>query len=274
MHIIPWPPSNVPKSLYYDNFTVNTMQGADTVTRNPSYHLHQITGTLAYPLGNLKLGLNLHNQFHSFQDIIVYQTFDRLDKTFYVLRVQPGAIYEWKDLNLGLAVTPPAKKEMDIKYANYDVTLPLKVSAGANYAYTNNKFLAEAEWEQFSAMSSSFDDRLTLRLGYEKRIRDVIYRAGLTSVPAVYQGAYKLPVLETTNQEQLLWWQNVSRGGYIEKTDQLYLTAGFTYHFKGGRLTLGLMQDVLGKVPTTQFAMALGFNLETLKGRKFLLFEK
>ncbi len=265
---------NVPKSLYYDNFSVDLMQGADVVTRYPSYHLHQITGTLAYPIRNFRLGLNLHNQFHSFNDIIVFQTFDRIDKTFYVLRIQPGILYQWNDLNLGLAVTLPVKTEMDVKYLNYDVTLPLKISGGASYQYTNNRFLAEAEWEQFSEMSSAFDDRLTLRLGYEKRIRDVIYRAGLTSVPAVYKGAYRLPVLETTNPEQLRWWQNVPRGGYIGDTSQLYLTAGFTYNFKGGRLTLGLMQDVLGKVPTTQFAMALGFDLETLKGRKFLIFDK
>lgn len=265
---------NVPKSLYYDNFTVEIGQGADAVTRYPNYHLHQITATLAGSIGKFGLGLNLHNQFHTFDDMIVYQTFDRIDNTFYILRIQPGIMYKWKDYSFGAALTAPSTKKMDAKYVDYDVTLPLKISAGAAYAFTNNKLLAGLDWEQFSAMSDRFKDRLTLKIGYEKRIRDVTYRLGLNSVPSVFQGAYRLPVLETENQQQLQWWSNTPRGGYIEDTDQLYATAGFTYNFKGGKITLGLMRDVLNHVPTTQFAMSMGFNLETLKGRKFLIFDK
>ena len=265
---------NVPKSIYYDNFTVEIGQGADAVTRYPKYVLHQVTGTVSYPLGNWRLGLNLQNQLHAFEDITVFHTFERLDKVYYVARLQPGVFYKWNDLSCGAAFSLPTSTKMDIRYVEYDVTLPLKISAGANYEYTNNKFLAELEWEQFSEMSDRFDDRLTLKLGYEKRIRDITYRAGLNSVPGIFTGAYRLPLLETENIEQLHWWYAVPRGGYIDDTDELYLTAGFSYNFKGGKISFGLMQDVIGKVSTTQFAMSMGFDLETLKGRKFLLFDK
>jgi len=265
---------NVPKSLYYDNFTVEIGQGADAVTRYPNYYLHQVTATLAGSVGKLNLGLNLHNQLHVFEDMVVFQTFDRIDRTFYVLRIQPGVLYQWENVNLGAAFMPAVKTSMDAKYVDYNVTLPMKISMGACVEYTNNKFLAEMDWEQFSKMSDRFNDRLTLKLGYEKRVRDVTYRIGLNSMPGVYKGAYKLPVLETTNQEQLHWWTDVPRGGYIDDTDQLYATAGFTYYFKGGKIALGLMRDLLDNVPVTQFAMSMGFNLETLKGRKFLIFDK
>jgi hypothetical protein len=81
-------------------------------------------------------------------------------------------------------------------------------------------------------------------------------------------------VHQTSNPEEVLWWQDVPRGGHIGKTDQLYATGGFTYNFKGGKLSMGLMRDVLGNVETTQLSMAMGFNLDTLKGRKFLIFDK
>lgn len=93
-------------------------------------------------------------------------------------------------------------------------------------------------------------------------------------MPGVYSGAYRLPVNESENPEVTQWWDVVPRGGYIDNTDQLYATCGFTYSFKGGELTLGVMRDLLGNVPATQFATSLGFDLETLKGKKFLIIDK
>lgn len=265
---------NVPKAIVYDDFTVNIGQNADAVTRYPSYHLHQITATIAKEVNNLKLGLNLHQQLHQFKDIIVYQTFDRVDKTYYIVRMQPGLQYQWKNIVIATSVTPPTETEMDIRYEVYDVTLPLKVSGGIKAEFDNNTIYADMDWEQFSIMDKEFKDRLILKGGFEKRIRNFTYRAGLMSFPGVYKGYYKLPVLETSNIEQLQWWSAVPRGGRIANTDQLYLTAGYTYHFGGGKLVMGVMRDILDNVPVTQFSMAVGFNLETLKGKKFLIFDK
>jgi hypothetical protein len=265
---------NVPKSIVYDDFTVNIGQGADSVVRYPSYYLHEFTATLAGNLGHFSLGLNLHNQLHSFSDIQVFQTFDRVDKTFYVLRIQPGIIYRWNSFNFGAAFTPQTSRKMDIKYAVYDVTLPNKLSAGLSYGFANNLLLAEAEWEQFSSMDSRFKDRLTLKAGIEKRVRKFTYRCGVMSLPGVFSGAYRLPVWVPPSPDDVIAWQHIPRGGQIGRTDQIYATGGFTYNFKGGKLSMGLMRDVLGNVKTTQVSMSMGFNLETLKGRKFLIFDK
>ncbi len=265
---------NVPKSVVYDDFTVEIAQGAGIVTRYPSYYLHQITATLADRIGPVRIGLNLHSQLHQFRDVTVFQTFERIDKTWYVFRVQPGVFYRGDKVRLGAAFQFPAKRRMDIGYEMYEVTLPWKLNAGVTYEFLNNKLLAEAEWEQCSAMAAEFEDRLSLKAGLEKRIRNVTYRIGLASFPGVFEGAYRLPVRETTDAEQLLWWSSVDRGGLIEDTGQLYGTLGFTYHLKGGKLALGVMRDLLDNVPTTRVSMALGFDLEAFKGKKFLIFDK
>lgn len=265
---------NVPKSVVYDNYVIYIAQDRDFIQRYPAYYLHQITTTLAGSLGKLRLGLNFHQQFHQFKDITVYNTFDRLDKTFYVIRLQPGVYYKTGNLSMGATVTPPTSKTMDIKYAEYDVTLPMQVTGGVSYKYDNNAFYGDIDWEQFSKMSSAFDDRLTLKAGYEKRVRNTTYRCGIISMPGVYRGAFRLPVDLTAKEKLNAWWSDMPRGGYIGKTDQLYATAGFTYFFKGGELSLGLISDLLGNVSTTQFATSLGFNLDTFKGKKFLIFDK
>ena len=265
---------NMPKSLVYDIFSMEINQGNGEVLRYPAYYLHQFTGTLAYGMGDFKLGLNLQNQLHSFQDITVFNTFDRIDKVFYTFRLQPGILYNRENLHLGAALTLPSSRRMDIKYLEYDVKLPLQITGGAAYQFGNNRLSADLDWEQFSTMSDRFSDRLSFRAGYEKRIRNFTYRAGVMSFPGVYSGAYRLPLYESDGGEQDLWWSNVDRGGIIKDTDQLYATAGFTYYFKGGKLVMGAMRDVLNHVPTTLVSMSLGFNLETLKRRKFPIFDK
>ena len=264
---------NVPKSVVYDSYVIPYNQGNNFIQRYPSYYLHQITTTVAGNIGNLKLGLNVHQQLHQFRDIAVYQTFDRLDKVFYVVRLQPGLFYQTGQVGFGATITAPTKTTMNIKYTEYDVTLPMQVTAGVSYHYITNSLYADIDWEQCSQMSSAFKDRLTIKAGYEKLIRKITYRCGIISMPGVYSGAYRLPIYDPENQENVPWWDNISHGGYIDKTDQLYATFGFTYTFKGGELSLGLMRDVLGNVPNTQFATSLGFNLETFKGKKFLIID-
>jgi hypothetical protein len=264
---------NVPKSVVYDSWIIPIDQGNDFVQRYPSYYLHQLTTTIAGNIGNLRLGLNIHQQLHQFTDIAIFQTFDRVDKVFYDVRIQPGVFYQTGQFGLGATVTAPTKTTMDVKYAEYDVTMPMQVTAGASFHSINNSLYADLEWEQFSKMSSRFDDRLTLKGGFEHLVRNTIYRLGVISMPGVYTGAYRLPVSTPDEDAALIWWKKIPRGGFIKNTDQLYLTAGFSYYFKGGEISLGIMRDVLGNVPTTQFATSIGFNLDTLKGKKFLMID-
>jgi len=259
---------NVPKSLVYDNFAIETMQGNDEIIRYPAYYLHQFTTTVAGSIGDFRLGLNLQQQIHHFKDILVIYSFDRIDKAFYVFRVQPGVFYKKGSFRFGASFMPESQKKMDIRYRVYNVKLPMKFAAGMAYLFNSNGLFLETEWEQFSRMSSAFEDRLTLKAGIEKRVRNITYRAGVVSAPGVFEGAYKLPVYETENPGATYNWQAISQGAYLDKSDQLFVTIGFTHYFKGGELTLGLGKDFMSDVPVTQFASALSFNLETLKGKK------
>jgi len=93
------------------------------------------------------------------------------------------------------------------------------------------------------------------------------------SMPGVFEGDYLLPQKPNATSNDTMWWNALNPGGTIDNTDQLYLTFGYTYYFKGGRLTLSAARDVLNNVPTTQIAMALAFNAEAIKGKKFLFID-
>lgn len=265
---------NVPKSIVYDAFSVEIGAGLGAVTRNPTYYLHQFTTTLAGKTGNLRYGINLHQQLHQFKDITVIYSFARLDETYYILRIQPGIVYKWNNINLGASFMPQTARKMDIGFLYYKTMLPWKVNTGLSAEFNNNRISIDAEWEEFSRMDAKFKDRFTVKGGVEKRIRNVTYRIGLASLLGVYEGEYILPQRNVVTPADTMWWGVVPKGGTIEKTDQINATIGFSYHFKGGKISMGLMRDLLGNVPSTQFAMALGFNLETLKGKKFLIFDK
>jgi len=264
---------NIPKSVVYDAYDIYYGQGMGFVSRNPTYYLHQFTATLSGKTGNFKYGLNVQQQLHQFNDIIVFYTFDRVDKTYYVVRWQPGLLYTYKNYRVGLTFLAPAEKKMDIRYLEYDTKFPMKISGGLAADFDNNKISLDADWEQFSEMDSKFDDRLTLKLGMEKRLRNNTFRLGLMSMPGVFEGDYLLPQKPNATSNDTMWWNALNPGGTIDNTDQLYLTFGYTYYFKGGRLTLSAARDVLNNVPTTQIAMALAFNAEAIKGKKFLFID-
>jgi long-subunit fatty acid transport protein len=163
---------------------------------------------------------------------------------------------------------------MDVRNADYDVTLPMKASAGFSTEYRSYNFLMDMDWEQFSKMDSKFEDRTTIKAGFEKNKRNTTYRLGLMHMSGVYEGAYRLPIHQSTDPAVLYNWDVIPKGGVIGDTDQLYVTLGFTYHFKGGSFSMGAMRDVLGHVPATHLSSSLSFNLDTLKGKRFIIFDK
>jgi len=265
---------SVPKSIVYDDYTVPIGQGADEVVRYPTYYLHQFTGTLAGQVGSFRLGVNLIQQLHSFSDMIVHGTFDRLDRTYYTFNLQPGVFWKKGPLQLGMAVLPPSQTKMNYRYGEYDVTLPLQVETGLGLVRDSSGLYVDVQWQQCSAMSAAFSDRFTVKVGYEKAIGGMCYKLGVVSMPDVYTGAYKLPRYIPTTPEEQGWWNTVPQGGTFSPADQLCLTFGFTYDFGGGQLSLAALQDVNGKVNCTQVMSSLSVNLDTFKNKKFLIFDK
>lgn len=264
---------SMPKSILQDDFHIVMNQGAYWFVRYPSYNLHQFTATANVDLGKFNLGLNVLQQLHHFQDIAVLKSFENMDFIFNATRFQPGVLYQTGGLTAGLTYLPQTNIDMDIRYADYQVTLPSKTNAGITFKQGSKAYYAEAELEQCSQMSSSFDDRFTFKAGYETRVRNTTYRAGFVIMPGVFTGSYLLPMNSTEHADTSLVWIDVPVGGDIDQTDQFLATGGFTYHFKGGELSLALMQDFGGNVNTTRFMTSLGFETNTLKKKKFLIFD-
>ncbi len=263
---------SMPKSILYDNFSI-VLPTDDFIQRYPSYNLHQLTTAFAGGSDKLRFGLNIHQQLHRLQQIQILHTFDSVEKIYYLVRPQAGVFSSWKMLQLGAAFMPEQKKTLSIKYLEYDTVFPMQIDAGLALKGANEAYLLDIRWEQTGRISDKFKDRLTLKTGYEKRMGKFTYRAGAVSVPEVFRGAYRLPDNTTASADTAFYWNNIPKGGKLGKSEQLFLTAGFTYHFGGGSLSLTLMQDLLGSMPVTQLQSSLAFDLSTFKKKKFLIFE-
>ncbi|MBM4403452.1 MAG: hypothetical protein FJ042_03575 [Candidatus Cloacimonetes bacterium] len=264
---------SMPKSLIYYDFNIVMNQGAYLLQRNPTYMLHQLTGTLSYQTDRFGMGVNVHNRFHYLDDVTFRNTFDRLRETNYALSPELGIIYKGDQIGLGATFTPELKAEYDLRYRNYESVHPMKASGGISLSYGRRIFNAEAEWEQCSAMDDHYDDRLTLKGGYEIRIRKYTYRFGLLSTNSVFSGDYLLPVNTTANADTSIVWDQVPLGGTIKPNDQLFATFGFSFHHKDGIISAALMQEMLGKMPVTQINLSLGLNFSAFRKQGFLYFD-
>ncbi len=261
---------SMPKSLILDDFSIILGQGASLLQRYPTYNLHQFTANLGYHSENLHVGLNLHNQLHYLDDIIIHQTFDRVKKYTYVLRPELGMIYETRHLNFGFTGMPEQNISIDTPYVDYDSVLPMTLGGEITYKHENRNFSIGAEYEQSSSVSDSFDDRLRLRGGYDVRVGKFTYRCGFMTNPGVYKGDFLYPQNPSSSEETAYAWNEVPTGGNIGDTDQYMLTGGFTYHHKDGTINLSLVKDLAGNFPITQINLAVSVYLSSFKRKDFL----
>lgn len=264
---------SLPKTLKLDDFSVEMNMGYYVLMRYPSFNLHQVTANAAWQLGDLSIGLNLHNQVYYLSDVTFLRTFERIRQGKYFLRPQLGLLYSGDKFNAGLSVTPPQNANWDLKYVEYDTQLPLNAVLGAAYKTGNARFTAEADFEQDSAISDAYKDRYTIRLGAETTIRRFSYRAGYIYHPEVWHGNYKLPVNTTANADTALWWNDVPLGGFLGENTQHILTAGASWHHRDANLNLGFLIDVAGKAPVAQVSASLDLYLSAFKNKKFLFFD-
>ncbi len=264
---------NMPKSLIYYDFNIEMNQGAYLLQRNPTYMMHQLSATMSYQTEYLGLGLNLHNQFHYLDDVTFLRTFDRVRETQYTLRPETGILYKRKNLGIGATWTPQSKTDYDLRYRQYQSVLPMKAGGGISISHGRRIFNAEVQWEQCSAIDESFDDRLTLKGGYEVRIRNYTYRLGTLATNSVFSGEYRFPVNNSNTADSSLVWSQVPLGGTIKQNDQLFITAGFTYHHKDGIISVSLMQDLIGRMPVTHINLSLGLNFSAFRKKGFLYFD-
>ena len=265
---------SMPKSLKLYDFSVLINQGNDIVQRFPSYNLHQVSANLSYHQGAWHAGLNLHNQIHYIDDPIFMHTYDRISDYRYSLRIQPGWAYSSKHLNLGASLMPATKFTWDQKYTSYDAVLPLWATAGLNLHSPNYSLLIDAEFEQQSAVSDSFNDRLSLKAGVEKRQGRICYRLGYMYIPEVFSGLIRLPENVSASADSSLFWEGVSPTLLIPENSQHFVSLGFSYYHPGGSINAALVQSLASEASKTQVNLSLSLYLNSFKRKGFLYFDE
>lgn len=258
-----------PKALYLDGYTIPLFNHTYSIDRFPKYYLHQFTANLGYHISNLHLGLSLHNQVHYQDDVPVMQTFERIDDHKYVLRVEPGILYESERGAIGLTVTPPSNMNWDLKYVEYDTLLPLKVGVGTLVRHGKSNFMVDLDYEQFSAVHAGFSDRLRVKAGFEIEKNNMRYRLGYLYSPEVFKGEYNIPFFEASVDSSDAW-EGVQTVATVKSNTQHILSLGASIQHKYGYFTLAVMQDVAGNAPFTQINLALNFDLEAFRSKDFL----
>lgn len=260
---------SVPKSIVYDDFSMELGQGISIMQRYPTYYLHQITANIAYHQDKLNVGLSLHNQIHYLDDILILRTFDRIRRMEYVLRPELGMLYSSDLIGLGFTIIPEHKLKIDTPYYDYEGVLPLQIAGGMSFTKDNHSISLAAEFEQNSEASDAYDDRLSWRAGYEIRIRRFTYRIGYINHPGVFEGDFIYPANPYPGEDESLYWNDVPIGGTIANADQHLLTAGATLHHKAGTVNVSVIQDIADNLPLTQINLSLSMYLRTFKSKGF-----
>ena len=258
-----------PKALYLAGYSIPLFNNTYSIDRFPKYYLHQFTANLGYHVSNLHLGLSLHNQIHYQDDLPVMQTFERIDDHKYVLRVEPGILYESDRGAIGLTLTPPTNMDWDLKYVSYDSLLPLKVGLGTLVRHGNSNLMLDLDYEQFSAVHAGFSDRLRVKAGYELEHKSIRYRLGYLYSPEVFKGEYNIPFYAASVDSSDAW-DGVQSVAVVKSNTQHILSLGASVKHKYGYFSLAVMQDVAGKAPFTQVNLALNFDLEAFRSKDFL----
>ncbi|HPB18607.1 MAG TPA: hypothetical protein PLL35_01995 [Candidatus Cloacimonas sp.] len=260
---------NIPKSITLEDFSFFINQGADIIQRFPTYYLHQATALIAIHSGPLHLGLDVHNQLHYLDDPIFLRTYERIRKTKYSLRLQPGIIYQLGFANIGFSMMPETKFNWNLKYANYNFQMPLWLTGGMGINKADYTVAVEAEWEQTSEICAAFDDHYTIKAGFEKIKGNTTYRLGYLFTSNVYSGMIYLGQ-NTANPDTINAWNSVPTAVFIDDNAQHLVTAGLSYKHKNGTLNFALMQVILGDVNKTQINLSLSLYLNSIFRKKEL----
>ncbi|MDY0151202.1 MAG: hypothetical protein RBS43_02890 [Candidatus Cloacimonas sp.] len=264
---------NMPKSILLDDFSILINQGNDMVVRLPVYYIYQLTANLGYHSGPWHWGVNVHNQLHYTDDTVFLKTYDRVRDFKYALRIQPGLIYDFGKVNVGLSVMPPTRYDWDLKYKNYDVIQPLWLNAGLSGEHKGFNVSLETEFEQFSAISDDFKDRITLKAGVEKAKGSMVYRAGYLHTSNVFAGLIQLPENTSATADTSIFWNDVPTSFTIKDGSQHIISCGLSHYHRDGSINLAAMHSFSADAPQTQVMISLSLYLSSFHRKSFMYFD-
>lgn len=260
---------SLPKIIQLNSMDIEMNQGAYTHSRYPHYSLHQATGNLAFHLGALNLGLNLHGQFHYIDDLPILRSFASIRKTKFMVRPQAGFLYDKDNWGVGATYMPQANLDWKMDVINYNSKLPALATFGARYQGGKHGVSAQADWENTSIVHPDYKDRLTLKAGYEITNRKgTKYRLGYIYHPGIYSGLYTIPTVTIAHADTSIWWNDVPSGGNIPENDQHFLTAGLGTSTKYVEFNLALAYQIIGAEPMSQISFSASLNPDIFKRKK------
>lgn len=247
----------------------NPNLGTNLHSRYPQYSLHQATGNLAFHLGALNLGLNLHGQFHYIDDLPILRSFASIRKTKFMLRPQAGVLYDKDNWGVGATFMPSTKVDWNMDVIKFNSKLPALATFGARYQGGKHGISAQADWENTSIVHPDYKDRLSLKAGYETTNRKgTRYRLGYIYRPGIYSGLYTVPTVTIAHADTSIWWDNVPAGGKIPKNDQHFLTAGLGTNIKYVEFNLAFAYQIIGAEPMSQISISASLNPDIFKRKK------
>jgi hypothetical protein len=257
---------STPQTVRYNLFGRLLPTGA-FVDRFPAMINYQSTGVLSGHFGAFSAGINLIYNYYTFRDMRVEETFDKVRYEYGTFRFQPGIFYDSPRFTFGLSHKFASEENIDlgnsiIYHTYYDTTLPSVTELGASFAYSDDVTVALAfTYEETSKQYYGFDDRLSLKLGFEKEYEKFNLRGGLMSIPGIYTGRVDLISAQEYMEDVYDPLPRDYEFFVVDKSDQLVLTGGMTYFFPQLNFNMAIAKDLLQNVDLFQLAFSVDIKL-------------
>ena len=264
---------SIPQTIRYNILERRLPTGA-FVDRYPTMVNYQTALTVTGHIDELSIGMNVIYNYYTFREMrLIAPHFDNVRYEKGVFRFQPGAFYEKDRFAFGVTYTFAAEEEIRMGnqepyYHIYDMHFPASFEAGTSYRYSDDLTVALAfEYEMTSEQYGQFDDRLKMKIGFEKQFEEYALRGGLISIPGVYEGAFAIPIDEHTPPGDFIYDPLPYDYGVVNKADQLLITGGFTYYLNDIDINLTFAKDVLQNMDLFQIAGSVNLKLGQILAR-------
>jgi hypothetical protein len=257
---------SLPQTVRYSMLTRELKTGA-FLDRFPTMNNYQTTFTVTGHYEPVSIGLNVIYNYYTFRELrIIAQHFDRIIFEKGLLRFQPGIYYSNDHIAIGASYKFAAEEEIKMGnsepyYHIYDTHFPAVFETGISYNFRDDMIIALAlEFEQTSKQYELFDDRLKMKIGFEKELENYNIRAGIISVPGIYTGGFGVPE-DSITEGEFEFYPLPYDHGIVAKTDQLLVTGGLTYFLPDVDVNLAFAKDVLQNMDLFQFVISMDIRL-------------
>ncbi|MCD4650317.1 MAG: hypothetical protein K8S56_00800 [Candidatus Cloacimonetes bacterium] len=257
----------IPRCIKYYQYSRRTKSDR-TIIRYPAFTEHQLTFTFNRSIiERLTAGANFSAHIYHQTDYRKYYSWDRVNTTDALFRIQPGLLWEAENWSVGISYKSPMRHDFDMTLGEtYNVTIPDEFSAGLAMRFAPVAVFVDVEYIRCSKQSDAFDNKLRWKIGIEKQENRIVWRLGYIENPGVFSGEYAYPQDSGLNQNDP--YNPPNDYGVVGNTDQGLVTCGFSWLLGIVDVHVGFLTDVKSNYDMTQAYMGLSLDLRTFD--KFL----